>query len=1008
MTSFSRSHFFNKDFFKGGALSLVVFSLLVTLLAAYSLFPQVNALLEKQHIRDSRITLEIEAELFERFVDQYHDALVNLSEFPVVINAALLSQGNHPDLIDLVDNFSISERKGEIILHDIGHNVIYQTQGLQGHNHFRKAWIDDLLEGRKPYHFELLEEHDNQSRFILSVPIKYNGNIEGIISAEEVLPMDQIFSPEQFNSGAAFRLSQGDRVVQTSSDQFLLPQEISTQIPLKDVTLTYIFDESEISDIRNQFKNRILTILLMGFGASFILFTLIGYGALSEREKEEKDKSIAVQAYFLPVIVFLIGVGASISAYLFVYTTQEQEVERRITVDVFSEMNRLEQRLGQYNKILNLLQSFYSASTNVSRDEFHIFTRNTLNDYASIQALEWVPMIPADRRDHYEKNAKFEGADKGIITQRNEQGQLIPAAQRDVYFPVDYVAPMAGNEVVLGFDLGSSPVRMQAMEKAALRGVPTATAPIALLQGQEKQIGVLIFNPIYNENKINNASLSPMQQLEGFVVLVLQVENVIEDAAFYNSQNMNLMIEDVTKLTDPLTVYTRGDVQVTNNDYTQNKLFSMAGRNWALTFTPKMEYYKSNEALLTKIVLVGGLAFTFFITYTLIQLIHRRRTIEKKVERRTKEVRKLSAAMENAVEGVSEIDTKGRYTYLNEAYAGTCGYQAAELVGKDWAVTVMPEDHDMMQQAYQYMLEHGRVVAEPRGIRKDGSVFFKRVTMISKYDEEGELEGHHCFMNDISERKEQEAQKAQLTEELMRSNEELARFAYVASHDLQEPLRMVGSFTNLLQKRYGDSLDDTAQEYIKFAADGARRMHVLVEDLLEYSKITQDTDRYELVDLQNTIMPIVLDNLREGIEASNAQITFENLPIMTTNPIRFTRLLQNIIGNAVKYQAEGQQPVIDIRAKRKDGDWLLTVTDNGIGMKQEYCEQIFEPFNRLHGKHEYNGTGMGLAITRKIVEGFGGKIWVKSKPGKGSVFHIQLPELLVNDQDEQKDINDDD
>ena len=227
-------------------------------------------------------------------------------------------------------------------------------------------------------------------------------------------------------------------------------------------------------------------------------------------------------------------------------------------------------------------------------------------------------------------------------------------------------------------------------------------------------------------------------------------------------------------------------------------------------------------------------------------------------------------------------------------------------------------------------------------------------------------------------------------EELVNSNEELERFAYVASHDLQEPLRMVTNFTSLLSKRYAEQLDDTAQEYLGFAYDGAVRMQTLVADLLEYARLGGEAERYSVVDV-NEIMPIVLGNLAEAITVSKAKVTYDDLPILYTNPVGFISVMQNLIGNGLKYQEPETVPEIHVAVRKEDNEWVFSIADNGIGMKQESAEKIFEPFKRLHGKGTYSGTGMGLAICRKIIESFGGRVWMESELGKGSVFHFSMP-----------------
>ncbi len=226
--------------------------------------------------------------------------------------------------------------------------------------------------------------------------------------------------------------------------------------------------------------------------------------------------------------------------------------------------------------------------------------------------------------------------------------------------------------------------------------------------------------------------------------------------------------------------------------------------------------------------------------------------------------------------------------------------------------------------------------------------------------------------------------------QLHESNAELERFAYVASHDLKEPLRKVSSYTSLLERQYGDQFDEKARTYIAAANDSADRMRTLIEDILEYARLGNDPDRFESVDVNHT-MVMVKENLRETIEQSAAVIEYENLPTVSANPVRLLRLLQNLVANGIKYQPPFARPKIHITAEDKGNEWLFVVRDNGIGMKQEYCKRIFEPFERLHGKKEYAGTGLGLSICQKIVQGFGGRIWAQSRPGQGSVFYFTVP-----------------
>jgi signal transduction histidine kinase len=238
------------------------------------------------------------------------------------------------------------------------------------------------------------------------------------------------------------------------------------------------------------------------------------------------------------------------------------------------------------------------------------------------------------------------------------------------------------------------------------------------------------------------------------------------------------------------------------------------------------------------------------------------------------------------------------------------------------------------------------------------------------------------------EKKHQEEKLASYARELERSNKELEEFAYIASHDLQEPLRMVGSFLQLLQQRYHDKLDKEANEYIHYAVDGATRMKRLIGDLLNYSR-THKEWVIERVDITEVIRD-ALKNLAASIKDSGAMIHFEDMPVLDTDPAQMLQLFQNLIGNAIKFSKEDVSPVIEICSTQKSDHWLFSVKDNGIGIDQQYAEKVFVIFKKLHNKARYNGTGIGLAIAKRIVEQHHGKIWFESVAGEGTTFFFTL------------------
>lgn len=235
---------------------------------------------------------------------------------------------------------------------------------------------------------------------------------------------------------------------------------------------------------------------------------------------------------------------------------------------------------------------------------------------------------------------------------------------------------------------------------------------------------------------------------------------------------------------------------------------------------------------------------------------------------------------------------------------------------------------------------------------------------------------------------------AKRTEEMERSNKDLQQFAYVASHDLQEPLRMVSSYVQLLQRRYQGRLDADADDFIGFAVDGATRMQRLIQGLLSYSRINTHGNPPSLTDV-GEVLGQVITNLRLAIDQSNARITHESLPVVEADATQLVQLFQNLIANAIKF-CSALSPQILISAEKQDPYWIFSVRDNGIGLDPEFADRIFTIFQRLHSRQDYPGTGIGLAICKRIVERHGGSIWVKSAPGEGSTFYFTLPASDAN------------
>ena len=343
---------------------------------------------------------------------------------------------------------------------------------------------------------------------------------------------------------------------------------------------------------------------------------------------------------------------------------------------------------------------------------------------------------------------------------------------------------------------------------------------------------------------------------------------------------------------------------------------------------------------------------------------------------------------ENGPDVIFQLDCTGAITYVSQGVR-RYGMEPEDLLGKSWEVVVPPPVREGVREGLVPLFhQSGSVTKEFMMPLTDGTAITVEVSFISRRGPDGTM-SIQGFDRDISERKGMETQLRHTLFQLSRSNEDLERFAYVASHDLQEPLRMITGYLELLEERYRDQLDDRAQEFIGFAVDGAERMRNLIEQLLAYSRLGRREQGAVPVDL-NAIVDDVLADLAHTLAETGAEVTRDYLPLLLGIPGQLTQLYQNLLANALKFR--GTNPVrIRLGATRLNGDWLLSVTDNGIGIAAEYHQDIFVIFRRLHTREEYAGTGLGLALCKRIVDQHSGRIWVESEPNRGTTFWFTLP-----------------
>jgi PAS domain S-box-containing protein len=374
--------------------------------------------------------------------------------------------------------------------------------------------------------------------------------------------------------------------------------------------------------------------------------------------------------------------------------------------------------------------------------------------------------------------------------------------------------------------------------------------------------------------------------------------------------------------------------------------------------------------------------------------------LELKVQERTSEILKSKEELrlknrynrellEVSIDPLVTIGPDGNITDVNKAVETVTGYSRTQLIGTDFSDYFT--DSNKAKAGYEQVFREGFVKDYPLEIRHKNGKLTPVLYNASVYrDENGEIIGIFAAARDISQLKKAEIKLEKLVDKLEISNKELEEFAYVASHDLKEPLRMITSFLNLLEKRYGNELDDDAADFINYAVDGAQRMDEMINDLLEYSRVSSKERKFEYIQSER-IVEQVLKNLRSLIDENSAIITYDKLPMIYANKHQMVQLFQNLISNAIKY-CDKKIPRIYISATKKDDNYLFSIEDNGIGIDQAHLKRIFTIFQRLHTRKEYEGSGIGLAISKKILQKHHGKIWAESEPGIGTTFYFTLPD----------------
>ncbi len=607
-----------------------------------------------------------------------------------------------------------------------------------------------------------------------------------------------------------------------------------------------------------------------------LIFAPIAIFLLAPSHFATVQRRVAVAGSLL--VAFLVFTVVQATAGHDAFRRKQLQFEQRAT-EIES---RFRERINAYMDILVSVEGFINASEEVTYEEFKEFTLILARRYPGIQALSFNWKVTGDERAGYEKIIREQGFPEFRILDRSESGGLEVAGDRDIYFPVTYVAPYESNKRAHGFDTyyfapGEPNERFKVLNEARDLGEVRITGRTNIVQDDDARYGLLFYHPVYHAPAKTTEERRKLHR--GFCAGVFIVPDLVKSTSIAaQTQGMDFVLTDIRSDGAEQTLFDSRTpdykepaepIRTPRGAIGWTAAMSLGGNRWKLEFIEDETTVQSGFPLVWSVV-VSGFLFTALAGAFVLLLTGRTDRVEKLVQQRTAELERANANLE-------------------------------------------------------------------------------------------------------------------------RSNIDLQHFAYVASHDLQTPLRSISGFAQLLQTEFAESTSEKAGNYVFRIVRATLRMQTLIDDLLSYSRVGSTARRFEEASLQEAVNDalVMLDAVVE--ESGAAVTTDDDLPDIICDRSQIAQVFQNLIGNGIKYVASGVTPQVHISATKEDDDWLITVRDNGIGVPEDQQDRIFEIFRRLHTQTEYAGTGIGLALCRRIVQRHGGRIWVEPGADSGSVFRFTLP-----------------
>jgi len=718
---------------------------------------------------------------------------------------------------------------------------------------------------------------------------------------------------------------------------------------------------------------------------AFMPLTLIVCSNLKGGHKHGRGLSPLSPGAFLAV---LLSIFATLLAWKIMIAHLEHKNEDIFAGRVYEAQRALFYKFSSYQSGLLGASGFFAGSTSIDLDEWQRFVRSLEieKNYKGINGIGFIKPVAKEDLDAYVAGQRAEGRpDFDIRPDRNAEN----------FFIVQYIEPAEANAKAVGLNIAFEKKRYDAAIRARDSGMTTITRRISLVQDAGNTPGFLLLHPVYR----NGMPIATVEERRtaflGWIYAPFTARSAMQPDVRDGAREIDLYLQ----------AYDGNSKDPADIIYSNRQIFNLIGsmyervhnvdifqQNWTLVWSSTPVFERriiSNEPF---IILFSGMTFTSLLSMFLIVISQRTETIKREVERKTQQYVASEGRMRMLVRhtpaAVAMLDRDMRYIMTSERWIRDYNLFGKEVLGRSH-YELFPE----IRMMPEWMEHHRRALAgeslsrdEDIWQRADGRTEWLRWALHPWRDDTGNIGGIIMFTEVITDAKNSKA-------ELLRSNAALEEFAYVVSHDLKAPLRHISMCASFFEESMQEKLDDDSRKLLNIMRDSSEKMRIMIESLLDYSKIGRAAGEYKLVDL-NRALADALIALTPQIEACAAVVQADALPSIRGSQMEMTRVFQNLVENAIKYRRDGVSPVVRVKAHKREGQWELSVSDNGIGIDSKFSTKIFQLFQRLHGEDSaYAGAGIGLAVCQRIIHYHGGQIWLDPDYHDGCRFVMTLPDI---------------